>query len=137
MRYDPTSIALTPATVSENLSRGLFMEIIQKPTWRCYIASDTENFDELVHQFMNKDARVPSIVEGENLALVPLNVIRFTVPSGGSIEGWLYLNGAVIVTKAGRDEETFLFVDSELARLNASYPEVFFDYRTNQGESQG
>jgi hypothetical protein len=137
VKYDPQVIAMTPATVSENISRGLFLEIVQRQDWRCYIASDTSDFEEMCSRFMNQDARVPSIVEGENLALVPLNVIRFTTPTGTVFEGWLYLNGAVVVTKAGKDEETFLFIDSELARSTGTYPEEFFDYRVEQGEPQG
>lgn len=137
MRYSPKIVSATPATVSENISRGLFLEVVNNAAWRCYVASDTGDFEELCSRFMNVDARVPSIVEGENLALVPLHVFRFSAPSGTVFEGWLYLNGAVVVTRAGAEEETFLFIDSELAISTGAYPEEFFDYRVEQGEPQG
>jgi len=114
--------------LSNNLSAGLFTEIMARQDWRAYSSTqDRQDLGRLISLFMNSHARVPSALTGETLALIPLEAIRWEGELYGKaflIEGWVYLNGAVIVATTALGEVVTLFVSNETAAAH-KYPDDF------------
>lgn len=63
------------------------------------------------------------MLTGEALALVPLEVLRCEVV-GSLVEGFLYLNGAVLVTTTASEEIVTLFVADQTAKTHG-YPDDY------------
>jgi hypothetical protein len=120
-------IAESDATLSENLSRGLFAELIIRPDWRCYFSHEQPQTQEWADKFVTAHARIPSMFSGKTIGLMPMMVLRYYY-AGGLVEGWVYLNGAVVVTHSTEDF-VFLFVDEPTAQ-QWNYPDEFFRYHT-------
>lgn len=124
MSFISAAIMQSPATCSENVSTGLVVDMLGKSDWRAYSTyQGRSDLDDLIRRYLQNHARVPSMLTGEALALVPLEVLRCEI-AGSYIEGFLYLNGAVLVTTTASEEIVTLFVADELVTTHG-YPDDY------------
>lgn len=122
MRYK--DIPSMQATVSANVSQGMFIELLNKANMRLYTSVLYPNLEQLIDRFLASHARIPGIVTEQTLGIIPINVIRWDKRQEQlRIEGVIFLNGAVCTMYAPDKVISFFFVDDHTAK-SFHYPEV-------------
>lgn len=117
-----------PATESENVSRGMFVECLCRMGWRTYPSADREGATELIDRFLAHHARVPGALSHVLHGIVPISVFRFVDEQQRTFEGAAFLNGAVVRVSRGDTEAFYLFVDDETAQT-WGYPTNYTTYQ--------
>lgn len=128
------------ATLSENISLGVYMELVTD--YRLYPSNKLDGVEQLARRFLSSHARVPGVLTKETIATIPVAVFQCPYPAefgcNGRIKGLLFSNGAVAklaeLSEGGevREEALHLFVDDRTAKI-WGYPSDFYQQgRTNQ-----
>lgn len=116
MRYE--DLNTMQATLSENVSEGLFNEIAHSD-WRIYTSINYSYTESLIRRFCGAHARVPGLFTEEMMGNTPLQVFRWKQDRAIGkvlIEGALFLNGAVATVYAPGVTTHILFVKEETAQ---------------------
>lgn len=114
------------ATISENISRGVVLELFQQG-WRLYSHKTTWDIEGLINRYLASHARLPGVLTDESFAWRPIEVFYFR-ENGIVHRGALFLNGAVYVQQdlTTGDTATLLFVSNETAEKWV-YPDGFVE----------
>lgn len=109
-------IRLADSTLSANVSEITLREICERG-WRCYSSVFVSQTETLIQRFLASHARMPGVLTEEMLALIPIDILRYTNKENGvRVEGATFTNGAV-VTVLGTDGTSvkLLFIDDVTA----------------------
>lgn len=127
-------LSKTEASLSPNVSVGMFDEIFNQDLWRLYVSSDHLEAESLAKRFLNVHAQIPGGVSERLTGAVPLETLRFE--RGGRLhEGFLFLNGAVVKISNGQSYLVLLFIDEETSRV-WGYPPNFLSYEDRIKQSR-
>lgn len=122
MTYDDL-LTIEP-TLSENVSRGMFHEILQQG-WRAYSSEELgqEETQQLVDRFLRAHARIPGLITEKMMATMPIDSFRYTTEEGARILGSLFLNGAVVTVFPPNIGSTLILFVNDATAEQWKYPE--------------
>ena len=124
--YTLDNLSTHEATLNNIRSKILFQEIFDQSTWRLYLSDDNPNIESLIKRFINAHAQIPGIFSDRMTAYMPVNIFRYNEQCK-TIEGFFYINGAVVKIHDNSTTLLGLFVDEETASM-WSYPDIFLSY---------
>jgi hypothetical protein len=116
----------TDASLTPNISVGLFSEIFTQASWRLYLSTEHIETESLVRRFLSAHAQIPGGISDRLTGVIPIDTFRFTV-EGRLHEGFLFLNGAVVKISNDQNQMVLLFIDEETSAM-WGYPPKFLSY---------
>jgi len=119
-------LSTTEATLPMLESAMLMEEIFNQSSWRLYVSTEYPETEILIRRFLNAHSKIPGLFSDELSGIIPMDTFRIK-NDDNIIEGFLFLNGAVMKLH-NNDKEIFsLFIDEETSVM-WGYPNSFLSY---------